>query len=793
MATIGISIQNLQAVVQKDLLSETGGDQRYPWRFIIVPTLWGLAQVEDELKSCLGDCLHVVDVATEQREPDGIITSDDVVRLFDRCQDSDKSWVITGLSEVLRFKSDDDFEALIRSVTERENHGNERTNRRFYIPLAGLQERFQKLLWSKADRESAGLWPSVWNIEEQIGSVLKVVLLGQPLEVSNHPCIKSYREFLSLWRGQPVDSVVVTSRTVADLYDMAPKDVFPDAAVSISRISDYKRYLLDCLNVDVPVPFRSQDKNLWRRLTQEVQQAQEQSLRSVLCRQLNVERFDLIGCLKYWPGMTADPYLRWLLRVGILALYPNSYLAKCLTPLEEADTASLALALLSGPVLDKSERTSERLEERRRHLALLAQTSGSSIELPESLQEKLRELPPAERLAILTGTTHWERAEFVRLFAGSSVPRDLWFDTVERTFPALYDYVAPLDIEELPESLSWLNGYFNEYRASCLLNQPSESLKAMLRQVNSDEASFYKWYYAARKHEAAETLVQQGTRALMVDGMGWEWTPFIIRQLRRRGLDVTDLAPMAACLPSTTEFNRFGSGVTVTENSLDAVAHKAPYKHPQTLLEELEVMRSLLDAQLAQPDTVVMADHGLTAFSRSVAAVSKYQMEGKEHEGRCAWLSKTEKSCSDFLVYDVPATKGLPSGPVALALGYTSLDSVGTHLAHGGATPEEVLVPTFIVRPHQGTQQRYSIRQVVTAGSENARKVIFAVSPPPVAPPKAAVNHKELHVTHLASGNWCAQLPTDLAGTVNVDIAVEATTMTLSITIKAGMTERELF
>ncbi|WP_165846691.1 BREX-4 system phosphatase PglZ [Candidatus Cryosericum hinesii] len=790
--TIG-SVQDLALVIRQDLLSENGGDLRYPWRFVFVPTLWGLKPVETELRSCLGEEFHVVDVTSEQREAESVITSDDVLRLMQKCEAGDQSWVITGLSEVLRFKSDEDFEALMRGITECENHGENRTGRRFYIPLAGLHERFQKLLWNKANRESSGLWPSVWKIDQQIGGVLKVVLFGQPLDVPAARRINSYKEFLSLWQGEPMAAVLVSSQMVADLYDMAPKDVFPDSAVNISRVSGYEKYLRDVLGVDVPVSFRNQDVDLWRQFVEDMQVASEPRLQNTLCQRFNVAQFGLTGCLKYWPASASDKYSRWLLRVGVCTLFPYSYLAKCMRSLEELDSAALMSALLSGAIGEKDDRTPERLKERRDHLDVLTRSAGQSTELPEKLQRGLAGLPPSERMRVLTDTTPWERAQFVLLFADATVPRDLWFDAVEHAFPLLYDYAAPLNISGLSEPLSWVNAYFNEYRACCLVDMPSESLRAELARVNTDERAFYEWYYAARKHETAEGLLAQGTRALMVDGMGWEWVPFITRQLHRRGLDVTDLAPMAAQLPSTTEFNRFGSGVVGIDKSPDAVAHKAPYKYPQTLLEELEVMGTAVEEQMAQPGTVVLADHGLTVFSRSVAALSKYNMEGQEHEGRCAWLAKAEKSCSDFLVHDVLPQEGLRSGPVALSLGYSSLYQIGTHLAHGGATPEEVLVPSFIVRLLDEVQKQYEIKQIVEESAETSRQVVFTVTPEPLSAPKVTVGQKDIHVSHSADGTWRIQLPNDAVGSVSVTVAVGTVVVTWMIPVKAGMTERELF
>jgi hypothetical protein len=191
------SAEKLREVVCDDLLSDVGADQRYPRRFVFVSTLWGLKPVGAAIRAARGAEVQTTDVSSVQYGSESVVTNDDVLRLVGRCQVTGGSWVITGLSEVLRFKSDEGFEALVRAITEIENHGPDRARRRFYIPLAGLRERFQKLLWSKADREASGLWPASWTVEEQTGSVLQVVLLEQPLDVPVPPTVATT---VSTWR-----------------------------------------------------------------------------------------------------------------------------------------------------------------------------------------------------------------------------------------------------------------------------------------------------------------------------------------------------------------------------------------------------------------------------------------------------------------------------------------------------------------------------------------------------------------------------------------------------------------
>lgn len=787
------SAAELPGVVRNDLLSEVGADRRYPWRFLFVPTLWGLKPAIDGIRAGLRGGVRTTDVTSVQYTPDSIITEDDVLRLIRTCCDAGGPWIITGLSEVLRFKRDEEFETLVRAISDFENHGEDRVLRRLYIPLAGLYERFQQLIWRRAEREGSGLWPATWVVEEPVGATLQVLLLGQPLTMATPPTVANYQDFVSLCNRTPIASVVVTSTTVADLYDMAPKDVFPDAAVAIRRLSGYAQYVHTVLGVDVRVPYRSQDMRLWRQFTEDLQGASEPRLQNVLYKRFDCAQLKLADALRHWTAGVTNEYLRWLLRAGVCTLYPDSYLARCMDGLETLDTTALTTELLRDAILHGEERTTELLEERRTHLRVLSDSSDVEAHMPADLQAVLEVVPSADRLRLLTDTTAWERGQFIRLFGDESIPHDEWYRAVKQAFPVLFDYIEPYQFDGLPDTLDWVNTYFDHYRESRLVDRPGELLTSELARVNSSEEAFYDWYYAARNHDTADALVSQGTQALMVDGMGWEWVPFIVRRLHDAGLVAANLEPTAACLPTTTEFNRFDPRVVMADDSLDAVAHRSLYQYPQTLLEELELVRRLVDGQLAKPGTVVLADHGLTAFSRSVAGDSKYQMDGVEHEGRCAWLKTHEKTCSDFLVREVPPKPGLPSGLVALALGHTPLGSMGTHSAHGGATPEEVLVPTFIVQVSEGEQQ-YRIRRIVADDTgQDPRQIVFEVVPEPISAPRVMASEREIPATRAAYGRWVVSLPQDLVGSVAVDVQVEATTVTWTVIVKAGMKEKELF
>ena len=165
----------------------------------------------------------------------------------------------------------------------------------------------------------------------------------------------------------------------------------------------------------------------------------------------------------------------------------------------------------------------------------------------------------------------------------------------------------------------------------------------------------------------------------------------------KTGLKVIRSQITRSLLPSSTRHNRFEGENVKKYGELDAIGHDSHgYKHFDTLMEELKVIKSIIQDILAsckkkKCTVAIVSDHGLSCLSRKVPS-KKY--EGKfEHEGRYIKTSDDAQTDSDYLVHENEED----GQKYKVALTHSSLSKVPTHQVHGGCTPEEVLVPFILL------------------------------------------------------------------------------------------------
>ena len=92
-----------------------------------------------------------------------------------------------------------------------------------------------------------------------------------------------------------------------------------------------------------------------------------------------------------------------------------------------------------------------------------------------------------------------------------------------------------------------------------------------------------------------------------------------------------------------------------------------------------------------------------------IVVEKKYQFEQADHDGRC-WHNKERRHVEpspDYIGYDDEAGEEW-----VIALNQQSLYNNSRYEVHGGATPEEVLVPVIIARKGARRERTYMLRTV---------------------------------------------------------------------------------
>ena len=148
-------------------------------------------------------------------------------------------------------------------------------------------------------------------------------------------------------------------------------------------------------------------------------------------------------------------------------------------------------------------------------------------------------------------------------------------------------------------------------------------------------------------------------------------------------------------MPSTTGFNTF-EGVERISDLDDFIHNQYSYSYPDNLIREIDIIKSIVDKIIKTKESVlIFSDHGFTAFANTKFNGKKILgLKFAEREGRYAEI--TDKK--NMLVEDEDFFVLLFRRGGRNILYLLNINSSQKHLCretHGGATPEEVLVPVI--------------------------------------------------------------------------------------------------
>ena len=205
---------------------------------------------------------------------------------------------------------------------------------------------------------------------------------------------------------------------------------------------------------------------------------------------------------------------------------------------------------------------------------------------------------------------------------------------------------------------------------------------------------------------------------------------------------------MAVDLPSATKFNKKDD--TFKYNNLDKYIHDNVYNYPNSLLKEIEIIKSLAEeiALLNCPKVSIVSDHGFSCLCVShFGNNKKYDFENVEHEGRYFLVDDKEYfNNEDYFVHDCESS-GFEDKKYVISLNHTSLSNTPIREVHGGATPEEVLVPYIVFGYDNESDIEYEILLNNTEiNISNDKEIEINIYPKPASLPIAIWNNESLNV-----------------------------------------------
>lgn len=667
------NIDELLENIKKDKSCVEICNRRFPVRFILLPNY----RLLHDLLSKISDIniLYITNLF-QAENIDGWLTRSQIFQLI-KSLDLSKDYIILGISEFLRFLDREGLFVLLNSIIEIEGGFDKKG--RIYIPLVGLRNRVENEFFSKYVRRFE--WDPLWILE---GDTQKIKIYFVNFEIED-AFIKSSRDFLNLWKETTLpDKVVSCSKT---LYQQSSFFI-PDEVFSFEKIDNIKDYITMFFRIDIPIEYDDGESKLWIELLNIIKH--EKNFNDLAEYVLNIKTFNLVDVLELWNKGTE--FSRWILKWYVLNNkdLKKSYLYRVLKDLKSYKEYDLIRDYwLKIFDFSAEELAKKMLFERREVLRHFHEENLN--ELPKFIEymliDKMSNLSEKEILSYLVGVSSWEKAWIIQNFDRVK--------NISEVYPELFYYLEDLYFENLEEDKKWVIEYFREYRWSKLKNRASERLIRLLEAKNKNRQSFYNWYYSFDRLKNIY-YKEDAEKKIFIDGLSIEFINLFLYLLKEKGFS-TRFYIGVSDLPSITEYNKLPADEYIDD--LDNYIHnQLNYKYPNSLVEEIEIIKRIVRyVSTLGDELLIFSDHGFTIFPHyQLEGVKRYNFENAHHDGRCMEITDDVDFAEneDFFIHSLENEEcGVKK--YIIPLKYVSLKNLSRREVHGGATPEEVLVPVI--------------------------------------------------------------------------------------------------
>lgn len=796
------SLESLYAEMAEDKNwegAESTLRNRYPLRFVLFENF---SDFHDFIDKCSDHHVHIQSM--EGWLPDGcneqLITYSQLAQWIENYVKHlpYNDYVIAPFSEIARFYDNEnyaEFDSLVRTIRLIESSEcAQQGHQRIYVPIIGMQSKMARF----KDDPNIHIWEYLSGKEQQ--NYTLILTRGTTYGVKGlepqYTLCENLRQWIGLWKtGNDVKKrIICSSKTIFDNAHHAR----PDNAFDYIVCNDVLQFLNDGLGLGLGEMFSGgDDLSYWERLASDID-VSNFDIGSYVNERFNTYALhDEKDFIHIWFEYN-DGFSRWLLRVYYLLTYKNqTYLGRVLS----ACTTQSSQELFSRLATQIFDEQFNEVSLRQRQYAL-GEAGKHHVQIPEQAEQKIQtklcamaenqEVGYEGALKYVTVLTLSERHLLIEWLGQQKIERE----RIKELFPELYYYTAPLELG-LEEENTWINAYFNAYRQSKIANGHTTQLVQLIKEKNASVVSFELW----KNHFKTVKTLLHGRRDIdvfyWIDGLGVDWIPFIVHVIEQRKVDgvyLNEIHIGTAQLPTITSVNKskleeLAPNALHKIGDIDAYAHTAKC-FPNYIVEEMAKVKTAVESALAhynEKKIAFVSDHGISYLAQYGTGLNLAGIHA-EHAGRCASSEKGKILQDDqYMIVD--------DGQTICSLNHNSLSSK-TPLgqgAHGGATPEEVLVPIIIVS-NQKSATSYSVQlldDVLSAMSPYVRYSIKGLLS--IDRPKVIYNNVEYELHKMADGTYQS---------VRLNLMDTATSITLvigeyrkndSLIIQTGVKEDDLF
>lgn len=738
------SLEELQKAIAEDATTNDVLARRYPVRFIMLDNFKTFTDLTTFLLEKDVKPVNLEDVIDENT-PDEWITVDMIKEVISNCTVSS---LITPFSELVRFYDDKRFRGFFNEVSLYECQ--KYPNIRIYLPIIGLENRFTDFLRHFGRiQESAPIWKC--NTGKQTVNVYLTKLTEFKIPEKKDTCVlHNLREWLRFWKTTaPKDKVICQSKPLY-AYDKYAK---PDNIFVFNKIGNAHDFITNFYELNIPIAYKPEEEAYWKELLSYISDWRKNvfNFTEFIKKHFNKISFSSSDALETWGSRTSSKFDRWILK-GFLEssqeIADKPYFSLCLSEIHEYDKPenlfiSIAERIFYGTEFNAQQKlqfAKERKEDMRSQKALFH--NNVPLTSQEWIKNKIIEKVRTQNnlsvaISLCTGCFDFEKILFLGWYANHE-NNDFSFNILQEYYPELSNYLKVQKPINLPSNQSWAIDYLREYREAKVKDRLTDDVLRTISERNCDDVHFYEWYHAFKNEHELLAMSENNKRLkpdkiYWLDGLGAEFYSavkyFVMSEHSNFEIIYSEFG--RANIPSSTDLNRFEGENVIHKRELDDKGHDSNlYKPYQTLIEELDIIKSFIHDIINNNRNhlctiAIVSDHGMTALSRK-AKSKKYN--NAEHEGRFLKVEgKKGENDKDYIFH----TNETDGQLYKVALNHSSLRYVPTHEVHGGCTPEEVLVPFFILSNKKDEIQDFKVTLVNEKVAISDGKISVEIMPEP--------------------------------------------------------------
>lgn len=417
-----------------------------------------------------------------------------------------------------------------------------------------------------------------------------------------------------------------------------------------------------------------------------------------------------------------------------------------------------------------------------------------------------------EQLAFVSDKSFEERKYIIHLMKKVINKYDISCEKLGEKLKSIYPALAAyLTCNDMPSTA--LSEYFAHYRRNKLANIIPDNAEAMIETVKLDTLP-YRYSKISPYHD-------EDAFVIWVDAMGAEWQSMLLTFLKNELDDVTiqDGITTQAVLPSETMFNDQWATMGlnyVKLNGLDKLAHNGcidDKAYEACIAQQLSFMGQVVKeakARIAKHQIVIITgDHGTSRpaalafhkdeYAHTAPKYAKVTAHGRFCKVQDNTAPHTEsellKKVGDeyYLVYSNYSHYSVSGN----AAGYNDEETATYGELHGGATPEEALVPVIVIKNNK-TVVPLAGHIAETTISRKASKASFVITfNKTISTVEATVNNINVICSKIGDGHeWKLTWENAQKGKYDVEVTADSCLVKnlpqLNI-VAAGMDEDDLF